>query len=274
MMRFLLTALFLWNSVNAFVVGTQGDRRHQTSSVMFMSASPPEDFMKRSQKVKTVLEDDEKPPKLFEDDLLDDMQQSLLTLDKRVKEGPGSLTKEEVDEFEAATQRILTEMKEFNASGGSSPGSSAPASPPAASTCESHVASNPADVATPMPLDPRAAQSTSQTLQPGQTVVRTNQEVTDTSLDEGPAYDGSGGMGLAKGTANTYIIPGMDEMSPEEYRAALQKSVIDRQSKRHSGRQGMVGNRAAHQYLDSLGWGGASSNLSGKKSAQDDEEPK
>lgn len=87
--------------------------------------------MKRSQKVKTVLEDDEKPPKLFEDDLLDDMQQSLLTLDKRVKEGPGSLTKEEVDEFEAATQRILTEMKEFNASGGSSPGSSAPASPPA-----------------------------------------------------------------------------------------------------------------------------------------------
>lgn len=130
-MRFLLPALFLWNSVNAFVVGTQRDRRHQTSSVMFMSASPPEDFMKRSQKVKTVLEDDEKPPKLFEDDLLDDMQQSLLTLDKRVKEGPGSLTKEEVDEFEAATQRILTEMKEFNASGGSSPGSSAPASPPA-----------------------------------------------------------------------------------------------------------------------------------------------
>jgi|Transcript_15055 hypothetical protein len=131
MIRFLLTAIFLWNSVNAFVVRTQRDRRHQTSSVMFMSASPPEDFMKRSKKVKTVLEEDEKPPKLFEDNLLDDMQQSLLTLDKRVKEGPGSLTKEEVDEFKAATQRILTEMKEFNASGGSSLGSSAPASPPA-----------------------------------------------------------------------------------------------------------------------------------------------
>lgn len=101
-------------------------------------------------------------------------------------------------------------------------------------------------------------------------MVRANEEVTDTSLDEGPAYDGSGGMGLAKGTANTYIIPGMEEMSPEEYRAALQKSVIDRQSNRHSGRDGMVGNRAAHQYLDSLGWGGASSHLSGKKSTQGD----
>ena len=133
-MRLLLTALFLWNSVNAFVVGTHRGRRHQTSSVMLMSASPPEDFMKRSQKVKTVLEDDEKPPKLFEDDLLGDMQQSLLTLDKRVKEGPGSLTQEEVNEFEAATKRILTEMKEFNASAGSSMGGSAPTSPPGASS--------------------------------------------------------------------------------------------------------------------------------------------
>lgn len=121
-----------------------------------------------------------------------------------------------------------------------------------------------------MPSGPNAAQATpSPTIQPGQTIVRSNEAVTDTSQDEGPAYDGSGAMGLAKGTANTYIIPGMDEMSPEEYRVALQKSVSDRQSKRHEGRGGMVGNRAAHQYLDSLGWGGASSNLSGKQ--QNDE---
>lgn len=130
-----------------------------------------------------------------------------------------------------------------------------------------------------MPLNPGAAQAASSTppaaatMQPGQTVVR-NEEVTDTSLDEGPAYDGSGGMGLAKGTSNTYIIPGMEEMSPEEYRAALQKSVIDRQSNRHKGRDGMVGNRAAHQYLDSLGWGGASANLSGKHKNEDGDESK
>lgn len=95
--------------------------------------------------------------------------------------------------------------------------------------------------------------------------------MTDTSLDEGPAYDGKGGMGLAKGTANTYIIPGMDEMSPEEYRKALQKSVSDRQTRRHSNRGGMVGNRAAHQYLDNLGWGGASSNLAGNTGGDDED---
>ena len=88
-------------------------------------SSPPEEFLQRSKKVKSVLEDDEKPPKLFEDDLLDDMQQCLLKLETRVKEGPGALSMEEVDEFEAATQRILKEMKEFNASGGeTAPGAS------------------------------------------------------------------------------------------------------------------------------------------------------
>ena len=37
------------------------------------------------------------------------------------------------------------------------------------------------------------------------------------------------GFGLAQGTTNTYAIPGMDEMSPEEYREALQKTVSARQ---------------------------------------------
>lgn len=123
-MRLLLAGIFLCNSVGAFVPHTSARQPSSvdgitTSSALLLSASPPEDFMKRSQQVKTVLEDDEKPPKLFEDDLLEDMQQSLLLLDRRVKEGPGALTMDEVDEFEAATQRILKEMKEFNASGGS-----------------------------------------------------------------------------------------------------------------------------------------------------------
>jgi len=118
--------------------------------------------------------------------------------------------------------------------------------------------------------DPHPAAALRKTLKPGDTVVRANEEVTDTSLDEGPAYDGKGGMGLAKGTANTYIIPGMDEMTPEEYRKALQKSVSDRQTRRHSSRSGVVGNRAALQYLDTLGWGGASSNW--KKNEDDDED--
>jgi hypothetical protein len=79
-------------------------------------------------------------------------------------------------------------------------------------------------------------------------------------------------MGLAKGTANTYIIPGMDEMTPEEYRKALQKSVSDRQSRRHGSRGGVVGNRAALQYLDTLGWGGAASNWKKNEDEEDNEE--
>lgn len=127
----------------------------------------------------------------------------------------------------------------------------------------SHVASSfpaPRTAPTPAPPAPTPAASMNPAGGGETRQVRQNTEVTDTSLDEGPAYDGSGGMGLAKGTANTYIIPGMDEMSPEEYRKALQKSVSDRQSRRHDNRQGVVGNRAALQYLDTLGWGGASSN--------------
>jgi hypothetical protein len=73
--------------------------------------------------------------------------------------------------------------------------------------------------------------------------------------EEGAGYDGTGGMGLAKGTANTWIIPGMDEMSPEEYQEALQKSDSDRQALRQEA--GIYGNRATNDYLN---------NLSGKKS--------
>lgn len=68
--------------------------------------------------------------------------------------------------------------------------------------------------------------------------------------EEGDAYDGTGGLGLAKGTTNTYVLPGMDQMTGEEYRAALQKSVIERQSRRKAGQ--VVGNANSNNYLDSL----------------------
>eukprot|EP00804_Cyclotella_cryptica_P005674 CCRYP_000046-RB/>CCRYP_000046-RB protein AED:0.09 eAED:0.09 QI:489/1/1/1/0.5/0.66/3/761/705 len=80
--------------------------------------------------------------------------------------------------------------------------------------------------------------------------------ITDTSNSEGPAYDGKG-YGLARGTTNTYVIPGMDQMSPEEYRTKLQETISARQAKRReeslrSGR-GTIGNRSSSGYLDQLG---------------------
>lgn len=103
----------------------------------------------------------------------------------------------------------------------------------------------------------------------------TQPEVIDTSNDEGPAYTGKGGLGLASGTTNTYVIPGMDQMTGEEYRKALQDSVIARQEQRRQVNRNVVGNRAAHSYLEQLGYGGASASLGqGKKEESVPSQPK
>ena len=44
-------------------------------------------------------------------------------------------------------------------------------------------------------------------------------------------------FGLSRGTTNTFIIPGMEEMSPEEYREKLQETV------------------SAHQVSETITWG-------------------
>ena len=56
-------------------------------------------------------EDAEEIPKLFAEDIYNDFQSALLKLEKRVKDGKGSLTLEEVGEFEGETMRIVEEMK-------------------------------------------------------------------------------------------------------------------------------------------------------------------
>ncbi|GMH57767.1 hypothetical protein TrLO_g10732 [Triparma laevis f. longispina] len=61
----------------------------------------------------------------------------------------------------------------------------------------------------------------------------------------------------ASGTRNTYDIPGMAAMSPEEYRLALQNKVIKDQQQRRIANAGVVGNRAAMSYLDDLNGGEA-----------------
>jgi hypothetical protein len=134
----------------------------------------------------------------------DALQQMLLTLEKRVRDGPGSVSLSEIEDLQARSSRVMVDMKAEETDRLNGVGSAAP------------------------PPTPE--------------VVKMD--------EEGPEYDGTGGMGLAKGTANTYIIPGMDEMSPEEYRAALQKSVSDRQANRH--KNGVTGNRATWDYLQYL----------------------
>jgi hypothetical protein len=187
-------------------------------------------------KARMGIEDDEPPPKLFSDSLYDDMRETLLLLEKRIAQGPGSLSMLEIEALSAQTRRIEVEMRSFKEDRVNGQGS-----PPMG------VATVPSPVV------------------PGAEMVQ-SKEISDRSDDEGPAYDGTGGFGLSKGTRNTYVIPGMDEMSPEEYQKALQQSVIDRQSARK--RNGTTGNRATWDYLNNLT--GESGVL---KSEPDDEQP-
>jgi len=69
-----------------------------------------------------------------------------------------------------------------------------------------------------------------------------------------PAYDGSG-FGVAKVTANTHIIDGMDKMTGDEYQAALATKVVERARKRCYGLKGTAGNRQSLDYMNSLGGG-------------------
>ena len=199
----------------------------------------------------------------FSEDLLADMQSCLQKLEKRAKCGPGTLDSAEVSDFEAAMERIVADMDSKLQQGASSLTAAASATATASSiagpsgtgsSAGKGFAPTPASSAASPPLPPLPARPSAATPDEADPFV-----VADISLDDGPAYTGT--FGMAQETRSTYVIPGMEEMTGEEYRKALQKSVSDRQEERRKARSGVVGNRAAHSYLDDLGWGGASSSL-------------
>jgi hypothetical protein len=217
----------------------------QTSTKLFADAglpTRPKPMSPDEIKARMGIEKDEPAPKIFSDSLYGDMQQTLLILEKRIAQGPGSLSLLEVEELTGQTHRIATEMRVFEANRVLTLGS--------------------AEVRPQMATPAMAPAS----LVPGAEIVK-SKEIVDRSEDEGPAYDGSGGFGMPKGTRNTYVIPGMDEMSPEEYQAALQRSVLEQQQARK--RNGITtGNRATWDYLNNLtGQSGA------LKNDREDEQP-
>jgi len=193
------------------------------------------------QRAKQGLPDPDKHPKLYNDDLLDDMKEILLLLEKRVQGVQGSISASEVEKFVSMSNNVLVEMKQKEYERLEDATSSSPGlSPPASSSASSITAAAATTVSESSP-------STSTTT----AVVEQPPANTATTQEDGPAYDPSGGQGsLPKGTTNTYIIPGMDEMSPEEYRDALQQSIIARQDERKS--SGTYGNRNTWDYLNNL----------------------
>jgi len=190
---------------------------------------------------------EEDPPSLFDDDLRADMREALFKLERRVQEGPSALSMLEVEQLEGELRRIGDEMRmnqhkkpprpprssdENDEPGSSLQSSSHPSSTIAAPRTPQQAASSQESL---LHADPEAIAS-----------LREEKELDRSQTEEA----GRGGMGQPRGTVNTYIIPGMDEMSPEEYRDALQQSVIDRQRRRRGSQ--VVGNRSSQNYLDNL----------------------
>lgn len=228
------------------------------------------DIVARSRKALGMETEEDEAPKIFDDDIYDCIKQSLLLLEKRVQDGPGSLSKEEVDTLVDMTQRISREMKEFDTR---PPSNVAPQQLNYGTQSLVTDTSNPyntavsvdpnvINLAPSLPNEPVATNEPNVHERSTAGIEEGNRREDSDLSEEGGDYDGTGGFGLAKGTRNTYIIPGMDEMSPEEYRAELQRSVLERQRERWRSRGGLVGNRAAHDYLNTLGYGGTSKSLS------------
>eukprot|EP00956_Cyclotella_meneghiniana_P013101 scaffold18788_cov66-Cyclotella_meneghiniana.AAC.1 len=201
----------------------------------------------------------EEIPKLFTKDIYNDFQSALLKLEKRVSQGRGALTSGEVHEFELETGRIVEEMKDPE-------GMKSKIATGYASTGQGQVGSNPTASTTPTiqpatspPLQANISRPPTSEVATKQQAPASRPQITDLSEDEGPSWDGEGGFGLARGTTNTYVIPGMDEMTPEEYREKLQASVSARQAKRREEamKSGIIGNRSSNGYLDTLSRGGS-----------------
>ena len=239
-----LVALLSVSSSTAFVPASTSSVSfsHDSSSTALRLTS--EEILARSRQAAGQPPAQDSLPLVFDDDILADMQAALLTLEKRVQEGPGSLEETELDELTAQLDRIVAEMHanphrrhQKPVRTAAEPGAPVAAAPQA-----------------PPPSSPQGAAAA--TSAPPQTAAPAPTNAAD-DQDEGPAYDGTGGMGQPRGTVNTYIIEGMEEMTSEEYRLALQQSIIDRQRARRA--QGNVGNRGSLDYLHSLSPNGTDS---------------
>lgn len=217
-------------SIYSNIVLSAEESSSGTASKRKIPLSPKE--LLAAQREKSGLPDPDEYPKLYSDELLEDMRDVLRLLERRVQGGLGSLSSAEAEDFATKSNSIIVEMKQKENERLADASSPSSESPPAA-TVLAATASASAVVEKPE----------AETSDP-------EEEMYDPEV-EGPGYDPSGGQGsISKGTRNTYIIPGMESMSSDEYRLALQQSLIDRQSQRKA--TGTYGNRNTWDYLNNL----------------------
>jgi hypothetical protein len=210
-----------------------------TTTPRKMPLRPQEILDRQRARQKEEEDDDDEYPKLFDDNLLNYMQQMLLTLEKRVHEGPRSIGTLQVEEFMTMSQSITNDMKHSERqrqlldpstkSGGVIPATTTTTTTTSLPTQSAAVLHDTVSLAT------------------------TSESQHEEDNEDGPKYDPTGGQGsLAKDTRNTYVIPDMDQMSPEEYQQALQKSLLEQQAERRKNVISAYGNRASWDYLNHL----------------------
>ena len=179
-------------------------------------------------------------PKIFSPAIYNDFQSTLLLLEKRINAGPSSLTHSEIQQFEEQTTRIVMEMKDYlmdpvgcgeairkgyqteEEEGAVAAASVAPPLQPEQSATTATI--GPPSMTTTSPILETSSSSTTVSHQVQDVVVNLENDASSNEANEEYAN-----FGLARGTTNTYVIPGMEEMSPEEYRDKLQETISARQ---------------------------------------------
>mmetsp|Transcript_23367 Transcript_23367/g.35377 ORF Transcript_23367/g.35377 Transcript_23367/m.35377 type:complete len:341 (-) Transcript_23367:1509-2531(-) len=265
------TIILLVSSSNGFTPFSKIGVARASGGALYSSSA--QEFIKKQQDAanKPIAEEEE-APKLYSDELYADIQNCLLTLEKRAQEGPGCLGHPEVDEFAKAAARILQDMKDQataldkRVGPGERQARAEAAAVEAAKVAElegkspdeiEKIAKAAFDEATAAMI-PKPSDKESQDPAKSEDIPVSNEgvagaptESVDTPSDE---YDGKT-FGVAKGTANTYSIPGMEEMTAEEYQKALEQAVIERAAKRRYGMSGRHGNQQTIDYMASLSGG-------------------
>jgi hypothetical protein len=179
-------------------------------------------------------------PKIFSPAIYNDFQSTLLLLEKRINAGPSSLTHSEIQQFEEQTTRIVMEMKDYlmdpvgcgeairkgyqtqEEEGAVAAASVAPPLQPEQSATAATI--GPPSMTTTSPIVETSSSSTNINHRVQDVVVNLENDASSNEANEEYAN-----FGLARGTTNTYVIPGMEEMSPEEYRDKLQETISARQ---------------------------------------------
>lgn len=206
--------------------------------------------------VATEDENEEGPPELFSEKVYEDIQTTLVMLDKVIKKN--GLTPEQYREFAAATDSVLDDLRGRESGATAEAATPAPVAfvpPPTSSAVPAPPPpSSVAPPPPPPPLPPPPAASAAAA--EGKKVVSINEKFAKDLETDHEEFQSSG-YGMASGTRNTYEIEGMHSMSPEDYRKALQNKVLADQEERRIQRAGVVGNRAAMSYLDDLNQGAA-----------------